>query len=40
MQKMVLTVLLLLISPAIMATSAADDEPIASSKIGGCFEMC
>ncbi|MGB0201048.1 MAG: hypothetical protein ACPF9X_06970 [Candidatus Poseidoniaceae archaeon] len=34
MQKMVLTVLLLLISPAIMATSAADDEPIASSKIG------
>ena len=32
MQKMVLTVLLLLISPAIMATSAADDEPIASSK--------
>lgn len=33
MQKMVLTVLLLLISPAIMATSAADDEPIASSKI-------
>lgn len=34
MQKMVLIVLLLLISPAIMATSAADDEPIASSKIG------
>ena len=34
MQKMVLTVLLLLISPAIMATSAADDEPIVSSRIG------
>ena len=34
MEKMVLIVLLLLISPAIMATSAADDEPIASSKIG------
>ena len=34
MQKMVLPVLLLLISPAIMATSAADDEPIVSSRIG------
>ena len=34
MQKIVLTVLLLLISPAIMAATAADEKPIASSKIG------